>query len=68
MSFSNNNPQKMNFGMPSTSGTNEVNATFQHQYFANIATSVQSRNVNDGWWWLRSPIWNGICDLILLPV
>lgn len=35
--------------------THEADATFQYQYFATIATTPQSRNINDGWWWLRSP-------------
>ena len=38
--------------------TNEANATFQYQYFANIATTPASRNINSSaneWWWLRSP-------------
>ena len=37
---------------------NEANATFQYQYFANIATTTASRNINSSanqWWWLRSP-------------
>lgn len=42
--------------------TAEANATFQYQYFANIATSTASRNINstaNQWWWLRSPNNNG---------
>ena len=42
--------------------TAEAGATFQYQYFANIATSSTSRNINSTagqWWWLRSPIYNG---------
>ena len=38
--------------------TNEANATFQYQYFANIATTPASRDINSSggqWWWLRSP-------------
>ena len=38
--------------------TNEANATFQYQYFQSIATSAESRNINnsvDYQWWLRSP-------------
>ena len=38
--------------------TNEANATFQYQYFANIATTPASRNINSSanqWLWLRSP-------------
>ena len=38
--------------------TNEANATFQYQYFTNIATTPASRNINSSanqWWWLRSP-------------
>ena len=38
--------------------TNEANATFQYQYFTNIATTPASRNINisaNQWWWLRSP-------------
>ena len=41
--------------------TNEANATFQYQYFANIATTPASRNINSSanqWWWLRSPDFN----------
>ena len=38
---------------------NEANATFQYQYFANIATTPASRNINSSAsrqiWWLRSP-------------
>ena len=37
--------------------TNEANATFQYQYFQNIATTPASRNINSSanqWWWLRS--------------
>ena len=38
---------------------NEANATFQYQYFANIATTPASRNINSSasrqFWWLRSP-------------
>lgn len=42
--------------------TAEANATFQYQYFANIATSTASRNINstaNQWWWLRSPYCDG---------
>ena len=38
--------------------TNEANATFQYQYFQNIATTLASRNINSSanqFWWLRSP-------------
>lgn len=38
--------------------TAEASATFQYQYFANIATSTASRTITgapDNWWWLRSP-------------
>jgi hypothetical protein len=35
--------------------TAEANATFQYHYFANIATTEQSRNINSNFWWLRSP-------------
>lgn len=41
--------------------TNEANATFQYQYFANIATSTASRTITgapSNWWWLRSPCYN----------
>ena len=41
--------------------TNEANATFQYQYFANIATTPASRNINSSasqYWWLRSPYYN----------
>ena len=47
--------------------TNEANATFQYQYFTNIATTPASRNINSSanqWWWLRSPgcsYSNGFC-------
>jgi uncharacterized protein YcfJ len=34
--------------------TNEFNATFQYQYFANMATTKESRNLSKEWW-LRSP-------------
>ena len=34
---------------------NEADATFPYQYFEKIATSQQSRNINGGLWWLRSP-------------
>ena len=40
--------------------TNEANATFQYQYFQNIATTPASRNINSSasqWWWLRSQSW-----------
>lgn len=34
----------------------EASATFQYQYFANIATSTASRTITpDNAWWLRSP-------------
>ena len=40
---------------------NEASATFQYQYFANIATSEESRHINNTVscnhiWWLRSPL------------
>lgn len=38
--------------------TAEASATFQYQYFANIATSTASRTITgapSNWWWLRSP-------------
>ena len=40
--------------------TTEASATFQYQYFANIATSENSRNfiTKSNWWWLRSPHYN----------
>ena len=40
---------------------NEASATFQYQYFANIATSEESRDINSSvgqLWWLRSPLSN----------
>lgn len=45
--------------------TNEADATIQYQYFQNIATSGESRSINNtaydwGRWWLRSP--NGYDD------
>ena len=49
--------------------TAEANATFQYQYFANIATSTASRAITgapDNWWWLRSPYCNdsgGFCNV-----
>ena len=49
--------------------TNEANATFQYQYFQNIATTPASRNINSSanqWWWLRSPGYNyssGFCGV-----
>ena len=49
--------------------TNEANATFQYQYFTNIATTPASRNINSSanqWWWLRSPHCsgsNGFCSV-----
>ena len=42
--------------------TTEADATFQYQYFQNIATTPASRNINSSanqWWWLRSPGYNG---------
>ena len=42
--------------------TTEANATFQYQYFQNIATTPASRNINSSanqWWWLRSPRCDG---------
>lgn len=47
--------EKEIFGMRARSVQNEQNDTFQYQYFANIATSQQRRNINSGWWWERSP-------------
>lgn len=47
--------------------TKEANATFQYQYFKNIATTPASRNINrlaTPWWWLRSPYYgngNNFC-------
>ena len=41
--------------------TTEADATFQYQYFQNIATTPASRNINSSdnqWWWLRSPSYN----------
>ncbi|MEF2719665.1 MAG: DUF6273 domain-containing protein, partial [Roseburia intestinalis] len=39
---------------------NEASATFQYQYFANIATTNESRTINSlgNCWWLRSPRYN----------
>lgn len=34
--------------------TNEYNATYQYQYFADIATTAESRFLSEEWW-LRSP-------------
>ena len=43
--------------------TNEANATFQYQYFSDIATTDESRNINSStnqqWCWLRSPCYHG---------
>ena len=42
--------------------TTEAKATFQYQYFTNIAKTTESRNFIDTsskWWWLRSPYWGG---------
>ena len=34
----------------------EASATFQYQYFANVATTTASRTITgNNWWWLRSP-------------
>lgn len=33
---------------------NEADATFQYQYFQSIATTAESRNINNYCWWLRS--------------
>ncbi len=41
--------------------TNEAAETFQYQYFQNIATTPESRDINSSanqWWWLRSPCFN----------
>ena len=37
---------------------NEANATFQYQYFQNIATTPASRDINGSGWWLRSPYYD----------
>lgn len=38
----------------------EASATFQYQYFQEVATTMDSRNINGkDWWWLRSPGING---------
>ena len=38
----------------------EASATFQYQYFANVATTTASRTITgNNWWWLRSPSYNG---------
>ena len=45
-------------GNGSYCSASEASATFQYQYFANIATTEASRNVNgvtNSHWWLRSP-------------
>lgn len=38
--------------------TTEASATKQFQYFATVATTTTSRNLNNGRWWLRSPLYN----------
>ena len=43
--------------------TSEASATFQYQYFANIATTTASRAITGApnrWWWLRSPCYGGV--------
>ena len=48
-------------GKGSTCTTNEAGATFQYQYFANIATSTTSRTITgapSNVWWLRSPVYD----------
>ena len=45
-------------GVGSCCTASEASATFQYQYFANIATTRESRaitGVSNNWWWLRSP-------------
>jgi len=45
----------------------EASATFQYQYFANIATTTASRAINgNNGWWLRSPYcnnYNNFCNV-----
>ena len=42
------------FGTGKWCTKNEEDATFQYQYFSDIATSTESRNLENSWW-LRSP-------------
>lgn len=45
----------------------EASATFQYQYFQEVATTMDSRNINGkDWWWLRSPgINSDMCFVIV---
>ena len=49
------------FGSGSYCFSTEASATFQYQYFSNIATSIDSRKniTNFNIWWLRSPSCDG---------
>ena len=51
------------FGDGSYCTTAEASATFQYQYFSNIATTKGSRKITnityDNRWWLRSPFYDG---------
>lgn len=46
--------EKEVFGTGKWCTKNEEDATFQYQYFSDIATSTESRNLENSWW-LRSP-------------
>ena len=46
--------EKEVFGTGKYCTKNEEDATFQYQYFSDIATSTESRNLENKWW-LRSP-------------
>lgn len=44
----------------------EASATFQYQYFQEVATTMDSRNINK-WWWLRSPgINSDMCFVVVM--
>lgn len=49
------------YGGGSYCSAEEAQATFQYQYFSNIATSIDSRKNIINWniWWLRSPSYGG---------
>ena len=49
------------YGSGSYCFSTEASATFQYQYFSNIATSIDSRKniTNVNIWWLRSPSYDG---------
>lgn len=49
------------YGSGSYCSSTEASATFQYQYFSNIATSIDSRKniTNVNIWWLRSPSYDG---------